>query len=121
MLWATVTCCSRGHPLSSTRWSCDSSFATRSQPPRLLELDSHSLWFSPVGQPSAAVLARRKVEPADVAQALADLGDEARYNQLRQRIMVLTECSKRTAQLAIAEACQRDSIVLNDGYYRLPR
>jgi len=92
-----------------------------SQPPRLLELDSHSLWFSPVGQPSAAVLARRKVEPADVAQALADLGDEARYNQLRQRIMVLTECSKRTAQLAIAEACQRDSIVLNDGYYRLPR
>src|SRR5438094_2716538 len=28
-----------------------------SQPPRLLELDSHSLWFSPVGQPSAAVLA----------------------------------------------------------------
>ena len=92
-----------------------------SQPPCLLELDSHSLWFSPAGQPPAAVLARRKVEPADVAQALADLGDEARYNQLRERIMGLTECSKRTAQLAIAEACQRGSIVQNDGYYRSPR
>jgi hypothetical protein len=40
-----------------------------------------------------------------VTKALAGLGQQARYNQLRQQIMEQTECSKRTAQLAIAEAC----------------
>ena len=34
--------------------------------------------------------------------------------------MTLTECSKRTAQLAIAEACRQGSIVQADGQYRLP-
>jgi hypothetical protein len=40
-------------------------------------------------------------------QALAGMGDEAHYNQLRDRIMTTTECSKRTAQLAISEARQQ--------------
>jgi hypothetical protein len=44
----------------------------------------------------------------------------ARYNELRHRIMSQTHCSKRTAQLAIAEACQIKSIVQQDGHYRLP-
>ena len=88
------------------------------QPPRLLELDSQSLWFSPAGQLEPPTPARRKVERADVAQALADLGGEARYNQLRQQIMTLTECSKRTAQLAITEACQQRWIATADGHYR---
>jgi hypothetical protein len=39
---------------------------------------------------------------------------------LRGEIMHLTECSKRTAQLAIIEACQRCWIVQADGQYRLP-
>jgi len=90
------------------------------QPPRLLELDPQSLWFSPAGQPPAAAPARRKVERTDVAQALADLGGEARYNQLREQIMTLTECSKRTAQLAITEACQQGWIVAVNGHYRSP-
>ena len=64
---------------------------------------------------------RRKVEPADVRQALADLGTQARYNQLRQQIMTLTECSKRTAQMAIAAACRQGSIMQADGHYCLPR
>jgi hypothetical protein len=34
--------------------------------------------------------------------------------------MDLTECSKRTAQLAITEACRQGSIVQSDGHYRLP-
>jgi len=34
--------------------------------------------------------------------------------------MDLTECSKRTAQLAITEACQQGAIVQADGQYRLP-
>ena len=44
------------------------------QPPRLLELDPDTLWFSPAGQPPATASARRKVEAADITQALADLG-----------------------------------------------
>ena len=92
------------------------------QPPRLLQLDSAALWFSAAGAPPPAMPAdRRKVEPADVRQALADLGAQARYNQLRQQIMTLTECSKRTAQMAITAACQQGSIVQADGHYCLPR
>jgi AAA domain-containing protein len=92
------------------------------QPPRLLQLDPSALWFSAAGVPPAAVGAdRHKVEPADVRQALADLGAQARYNQLRQQIMTLTECSKRTAQMAITAACQQGSIVQTDGHYCLPR
>src|SRR6516162_2154187 len=90
------------------------------QPPRLLDLDPDTLWFSPAGQPSATAPARRKVEVANITQALADLGGEARYNQLREHIMTLTECSKRTAQLAIADACQQGSIVALNGHYRAP-
>ena len=51
---------------------------------------------------------------------MADLGGEARYNQLREHIMTLTECSKRTAQLAIADACQQGCIVAVNGHYRAP-
>jgi hypothetical protein len=78
-----------------------------SQPPRLLQLDPHTLWFSSADKPPAAVAPRRKVEKADVTQALAEMGAAARYNQLRDQIMSATECSKRTAQLAITEACQQ--------------
>src|SRR5207248_4393774 len=93
------------------------------QPPRLLQLDPDTLWFSATGHgatwplPSAA---RRKVEQTHIAQAMEGLGQQARYNQLRQQIMTLTECSKRTAQLAIADACQQGWIVQADGHYRLP-
>jgi hypothetical protein len=44
------------------------------QPPRLLDLDPDTLWFAPAGQPPATAPARRKVEAADITQALADLG-----------------------------------------------
>jgi hypothetical protein len=92
------------------------------QPPRLLQLDSDALWFSAAGAPPAAMPAnRRKVEPTHVRQALADLGAQARYNQLRQQIMTLTECSNRTAQMAITAACQQGLIVQIDGHYCLPR
>jgi hypothetical protein len=92
------------------------------QPPRLLQLEPSALWFSAAGAPPAAVSAgRRKVEPADVQQALTELGAQARYNQLRQHIMTLTECSKRTAQMAITAACQQGWIVQADGHYCLPR
>lgn len=90
------------------------------QPPRLLQLDPQTLWFSSTGQASAtAPPARRKVEQADVAQALTGIGEQVRYTQLRDQIMDLTECSKRTAQLAITEACRQGSIVQADGQYRL--
>jgi hypothetical protein len=90
------------------------------QPPRLLQLDSQTLWFSATGLSPAAETPRRKVEKADVTQALVGLGQQARYNQLREQIMDRTECSKRTAQLAISEACQQGWIVQNNGHYRLP-
>jgi hypothetical protein len=90
------------------------------QPPRLLQLDSRTLWFSAAGSPSTSVASRRKVDKKHITQALAGMGDEAHYNQLRDRIMTTTECSKRTAQLAITEACQQGWIVQANGQYRLP-
>jgi hypothetical protein len=90
------------------------------QPPRLLQLDPRTLWFTSAGPPPASAVPRRKVEKADVTQALTVMGDQARYNQLRDQIMNTTECSKRTAQLAINEACQRGVIVQTNGQYRLP-
>lgn len=90
------------------------------QPPRLLQLDSRTLWFSSAGSPSASAASRRKVEKTDITQALAGMGDQARYNQLRDRIMTTTECSKRTAQLAISQACRQGWIVPANGQYRLP-
>ena len=90
------------------------------QPPRLLQLDPRTLWFSSAGPPPASAAPRRKVEKMDVTQALTEMGDQARYNQLRDQIMTTTECSKRTAQLAISAACQQGSIVQTNGQYRLP-
>jgi hypothetical protein len=90
------------------------------QPPRLLQLDPRSLWFSSAGPPPVSASPRRKVEKMDVTQALAEMGDQARYNQLRDQIMNTTECSKRTAQLAISQACQQGVIVQTNGQYRLP-
>ena len=77
------------------------------QPPRLLQLDPQTLWFSSAGPPPATPAPRRKVEKADVTQALTGIGEQVRYTQLRDQIMDLTECSKRTAQLAITEACRQ--------------
>jgi hypothetical protein len=91
-----------------------------SQPSRLLALDPHSLWFSPAGPAPGKAAVRKKVEQQDVTTALAGLGQQARYNQLRQQVMDLTDCSKRTAQLAISEACQQGLLVQTDGQYRLP-
>jgi hypothetical protein len=90
------------------------------QPPRLLQLDSRTLWFSSAGSPSTSAAPRRRVEKTDITQALATMGDQARYNQLRDRIMTTTECSKRTAQLAISQACRQGWIVPANGQYRLP-
>jgi hypothetical protein len=86
----------------------------------MLQLDPQTLWFSATGQSPAVETPRRKVEKADVTQTLAGLGQQARYNQLREQIMDRTECSKRTAQLAISEACQQGWIVQDNGQYRLP-
>jgi hypothetical protein len=55
-----------------------------------------------------------------VTHALAGIGKQARHNQLRDQIMRATECSKRTAQLAIQEACLKGGIVQDNGQYRLP-
>jgi hypothetical protein len=90
------------------------------QPPRLLNLDPDSLWFFSSGQPPIADTAKHKVEIADVTAAISAIGPAARYNELRYRIMSITNCSKRTAQLAISEACRMKSIIQEDGQYRLP-
>ncbi len=88
--------------------------------PRLLQLEPHSLWFSAAGTPPSRAPSRRKVEPEDVTQALADIGKQAHHNQLRDQIMRATECSKRTAQLAIRDAYLKGGIVQDNGQYRLP-
>ena len=89
------------------------------QEPRLLTLDADTLWFEASSSTPAPVYARRKVETADVQRALQACGS-ARFNQLRQQIMTQSECSRRTAQLAIRRACQQGSIVQDNGQYRLP-
>jgi AAA domain len=92
-----------------------------SQPPRLLDLNPHTLWFSSAGPaPARTTPDRRKVEKTDVTDALANRGGQLRYNQLREEIMQRTQCSKRTAQLAITQASQMELIVQQDGQYRLP-
>jgi hypothetical protein len=88
--------------------------------PQLLHLEPHSLWFSAAGPAPVANAPRCKVETQDVAQALADLGGQTRYSQLREQIMQRTACSKRTAQLAIREVCRNGGIVADNGQYRLP-
>lgn len=89
--------------------------------PQLLELNPNTLWFSAAGSPhGASAVPRRKVAREDIAQAFAQVGNPARYTDLRGHIMNLTECSKRTAQVAITEACQQGWIVQSDGQYRLP-
>jgi hypothetical protein len=91
------------------------------QPPRLLELNPQTLWFSSVAASTApAPPPRRKVEQTDIRRALTNIGAQARYSELRGEIMHLTACSKRTAQLAITEACRQGWIVQSDGHYRLP-
>lgn len=88
-------------------------------PPRLLQLETQSLWFTEAGPAPAVSTAGRKVELKHVTQALTAIGLQARYNQLREQIMQLTDCSKRTAQLAITDACQQGCILQSDGHYRL--
>jgi len=90
------------------------------QQPRLLNLDSDSLWFFASSQAPKPEITRHKVEIADVTAGLAAIGPLARYNDLRHWIMNQTHCSKRTAQLAIAEACRIRSIIQQDGHYCLP-
>src|SRR5258708_3006280 len=91
------------------------------QPPRLLQLDPQTLCFSSAGQPPATpATARRKVEQADVTQALTGIGEQVRYTQLRDQIMDLTECSNPTAQLPPTQACRQSFIAQADGQYRLP-
>lgn len=87
---------------------------------RLLQLDPDTLCFSTAGPVPAATPARRKVEPTDVTQVLASRDGPLSYNQLREHIMNRTQCSKRTAQLAIHQACQQGVIVPDNGHYRLP-
>jgi hypothetical protein len=90
------------------------------QPARLLELNAKTLWFSSGSSPQTPAPARRKVEKTDITHAIAKIGEQARYTELRGEIMNLTECSKRTAQLAIDEARREGWIVQADGQYRLP-
>ena len=90
------------------------------QPPRLLKFDPQSLWFSSAASVPIPPRARHKVDPSDVAQALSHRGGQLRYNQLREQVMQQTECSKRTAQLAISQARKQGSVVHNDGQYCLP-
>jgi hypothetical protein len=90
------------------------------QPPRLLELNPETLWFGSVAGDAAPARPHRKVERSDLVQAINNVGDPARYSELRGEIMNLTECSKRTAQLAINEACRQGWLIQSDGHYRLP-
>ena len=87
--------------------------------PRSLTLDAETLWFETCTSTPAPIQVRRKVETADVERALTASG-AARFNQLRETIMNQSECSRRTAQLAIQRACQEGSIVHDNGQYRLP-
>jgi hypothetical protein len=89
------------------------------QPPQLLSLDADTLWFEPSNSQPTPLQPRRKVETADVERAVAASGS-VRFNQLRQHIMDQSDCSRRTAQLAIQRACRDGSIVHKNDQYCLP-
>jgi AAA domain len=88
------------------------------QAPRLLQLHPQTLWFASAGPIPPPPAPGRKVETQDVRQVLACCG-QVRYTQLRQEIMQRTNCSKRTAQLAIAQAAQQGLIRQHAGQYQL--
>jgi hypothetical protein len=91
------------------------------QPPRLLELNPQTLWFTSSGCPALLKSTPgRKVQMQDVSRALQRQDGPLRYNQLRQEIMQRTQCSKRTAQLAISQASQQGLIRQEAGQYYLP-
>lgn len=90
------------------------------QESRLLTLNTDTLWFEPSSSRPAPPPPRRKVETADVERALASSSGSTPFNELRQRIMTQSECSRRTAQLAIRRACQEGSILHENDQYRLP-
>jgi hypothetical protein len=90
------------------------------QPPRLLQLNPQTLWFTPAGSVPPKAPSARKVETMDVSRALAQRGGQLRYNQLREEIMQGAHCSKRTAQLAITQAAQQGRIRQQNGQYHLP-
>lgn len=91
------------------------------QPPRLLELNPQNLWFSTSGPPPApTVTAAHKAEGTHVSQALVERGGRLRFNQLRKEVMQRTQCSKRTAQLAISRASQQGLVHQDAGQYELP-
>ena len=83
-------------------------------------MNPQTLWFSSPGPVPSKTTPGRKVETTDLSQALARRGGQLRYNQLREEIMKRTQCSKGTAQLAIAQASQQGLILQDDGQYRLP-
>jgi hypothetical protein len=90
------------------------------QPPRLLEFNPQTLWFSSAGQaPSPPPTVAPKVQSEDISQALAQRGGQLRYSQLREEIMRRTQCSKRTAQLAISQASQQGLVRQDGGQYQL--
>jgi hypothetical protein len=89
-------------------------------PPMLLRLDPDSLWFASSDQSLECPEVRKKVESSDIQKALASIGTAAGYNELRYRIMTICTCSKRTAQLAITRACEENTILKDNGHYRLP-
>ena len=92
-----------------------------SLPPRLLEFNPQTLWFSSSGEaPTQPAAIARKVQSEHVSQALAQRGGQLRYNQLREEIMQRTKCSKRTAQLAISQASQEGLVRQAEGQYQLP-
>src|SRR3989442_1580021 len=90
-------------------------------PSRLLSLDPAALWFSASGSvPTVASPSRRKVEPADVQLALQTAGSPSAFSSLRQQIIQCSNCSKRTADLAIRRA-RDEGFIIHDGHqYRLP-
>jgi hypothetical protein len=90
------------------------------QPPRRLEFNPQTLWFSPAESAPTPTTVGRKVETTQVRQTLAQHGGQLRYNQLREEIMQSRQCSKRTAQLAITQAAQQGEIRQENGQYRLP-
>jgi hypothetical protein len=71
------------------------------------------------GGPARLPLRARRVEQEHVTKALAGLGQQAHNDQLRDQVMDPIDCSRRTAQLAIADFCRQGSIVQADGQYRL--
>ena len=78
------------------------------------------VFFQPASRPPLAVAAAQGGKGGRDTSSGGPWRSRLAITNCASKSWIATECSKRTAQLAISEACQQGWIVQDNGQYRLP-